>query len=470
MKNKTKYGINAIFTTIVVIVAVILINAIVSNLDSKLPLKIDLTEKKIYELSEHTKEVVGNIDKDIDVYALYPVNTTANQYITYAEEYMDRYSSLSKHFKVTYIDPYDNPNFAKKYEAQGLAVNVGSIILECGDKVEAVTMDQMYNQNSYTGSMNIDMERKLTTAVANVTGQSRTSKVYFTQGHDEYASVALKTELTNNGYICENIATAVVGIPEDCDLLIYMSPVKDLTGEERDVLDNYLDKGGKVIFFFEPGTERPQRLGEYLKEWGLEVRGDYVIETDPNNAFRLQNGLTIPAPKLLAHSINDILIERKSVFMAPSSSSIIIEENNIRNTSITPLMKTTNKAYGKTNLASGTLDKEEGDHVGEMILAAISENQGGNYGKIMVMGTLQAIELNGMLNESSYANGDFILNAAGYLTESNASTEIRPKLISASSLKMSQAQVVLVWIALQYLIPILIFVIGLVVWLKRRYK
>ncbi len=470
MKNKTKYGINAIFMSIVVVVAVILVNAIVSSLDSKLPLKVDLTEEKIYELSDHTKEVVKNIDKPINVFALYPANTSANQYITYAEEYLNRYSAMNKNFKVTYIDPYDNPNFAKKYEAQGLAVNIGSIVMECGDKVEAVTMDQMYSQNSYSGSMSIDMERKLTTAIANVTGQGKTTKAYFTEGHDEFVSSALRSVLADNGYICETAATAVVGIPEDCDLLIYMSPNKDISAEERDALDKYLDNGGKAMFFFEPGAERPERFSQYLKEWGIEVRGDYVIETDPNRAFRLQNGLTIPAPNLLEHSINNNLIERNLVFMSPSSSSIVTDKNNVRNAIVTPLMKTTDKAYGKVNLASETLDKEKGDNEGEMILAAISENQGGGYGKIMVMGTVQAIELNGVLEESSYANGDFILNAAGYLTENAASMDIRPKLISASSLKMSQAQVALVWIVLQYLLPILIIAIGLVVWLKRRYK
>ncbi len=470
MKNKTKYGINAIFTTIVVVVAVVLVNAIVSSLDSKLPMKVDLTEEKIYELSQHTKEVVKNIDEDINVYALYPANTNANRYITYAEEYLKRYSALNKKFKVTYIDPYNNPNFAKKYEAQGLTVSSGSVVMECGDRVEAVTMDQMYNQNSYSGAMSIDMERKLTAAIANVSGQGSSAKVYFAEGHDEYVSGALRTALTDSGYVCESAATAVVGIPEDCDLLVYMSPNKDLSAEERDALDKYLDGGGKAMFFFEPGAERPERISQYLKEWGIEVRGDYVVEVDPNRAFRLQSGLTIPAPNLLEHSINDNLIERKLVFMAPNSSSIVIDKNNIRNAIVTPLMKTTDKAYGKVNLASETLEKESDDNEGEMILAAISENQGGDYGKVMVLGSLHAIELNGVLEESGYANGDFILNAAGYLTENTASMDIRPKLISASSLKMSEKQVAWVWIALQYLIPVLIIAIGLAVWFKRRYK
>ncbi len=470
MKNKTKYGINAIFMSVVVVVAVILINAIVSGLDSKFPLKIDLTGKKIYELSDYTKAVVRNVDKEINVYALYPANTGANKYISYAEEYLNRYSALNKHFKVTYIDPYDNPNFAKKYVTQGIEVSAGSIVLECGEKVEAITIDQMYSQSSYSGSTSIDMERKLTTAISEVSGQSKTAKVYFSEGHGEYVSNFMRNYLTNNGYICDSIATAVTGIPDDCDLLVYMSPEKDLSAEERNALDKYLDGGGRAMFLFEPGTARPNRLMQYIEEWGIEVRSDYVIETDANRVFRLQNGATIPAPYLMEHSINNNLIERKLVFMSPSGSSIVTHENNIRNAKVSPLMKTTDQAYSKVNLASDTIEKEPGDNEGEMILAAISEETEGGKGKIMVMGTTMAVELNGILDESSYANGDFVLNVSGYLTESTASMDIRPKMISASTLNMSQAQISLTWIVLQYLIPILILAVGLVVWLKRRYK
>lgn len=470
MKNNTKFGINAIIITIVTVAAVILVNAIISTISSKLPMKIDLTKDRVYEFSQHTKEVMKKIDKEINVYALYPSNTNANEYITYAEEYLAKYSALNSKFKVTYIDPYTNPNFAKKYEKQGETINAGSVILECGDNVKVVTMDQMYQQNNYTNSVRIDMEKKITAAVISVTGQGKTAKAYFAQGHDEVQSSALKSQLEENGYSCSEVSTATAGIPSDCDLLIYMSPIKDLTAQERDALDGYLDGGGKAMFFFEPGTERPERIASYLAEWGITVRNDYVIEEDADYAFRLQNGMTIPAPKLMEHDITKNLISQKLVFMAPASSSIETNSNNVRNAVLTPLLQTTEKAYGKVNLASQTLEKEDGDNEGVQTLAVLSENQGGNYGKVMVLGSVQAIELNGILTESSYANGDFILNAAGYMTQSDTSLDIRAKEISASSLTMNKTQIVIVWLILQYLLPIIIIAAGLTMWLKRRYK
>lgn len=470
MKNNTKLGINALLITAITVAIIILLNAIVSAISSKLPLKIDLTADKVYEFSNYTKEVMKAVDKEVSVYALYPSNTGANEYITYAEEYLEKYEALNKNFKVTYIDPYSNPGFAKKYEEQGETITAGSIIFECGDAVKVVDMEQMYNFNQYSGETDIDMEKKITAAVLEVTGQRAGAKIYFTEGQDEYNSAQLATALKENGYEYESLNISINGIPEDASLIIMLSPSKDLTSEARDTLDHYLDKGGKALFVFEPGKAVQPRIAEYLSEWGIAANGDYIIESDSNHAFQFQNGLTIPAPKLAEHTINENLIKQKLVFMAPSASSLTLNSNNMRYAILTPLLTTSEKSWGKVNLASSNAKKEDGDFQGPLTVAALAEMQGEARGKIMVLGTLQALELTGILEETSYANGDFILNSIGYLTETASSMDIRAKVISASRLTMNQSQVALVWILLQYVLPIIIIIAGLVVWFKRRYK
>ena len=470
MRKNTKFGINALIITLVTVAAVILVNAVISTIAGKVPMKFDLTQDKIYEFSEHTKEIMSEIDKEINVYALYPANTNANEYITYAEEYLAKYEALNKNFKVTYIDPYSNPNFAKKYETQGETISAGSIILECGDNFRVVTMNQMYTTNSYTGATSIDMEKKITSAVMHVTGQEGTTKVYFVEGHDEYASTELALALAESGYKYDSINIGAKGIPEDAAMLIMLAPSKDLTAEERDALDTYLDNGGKALFAFEPGMPPLERLSSYLAEWGIVPRNDFIVENDPDHAFRIQTGMTIPAPSFVEHDITENLISQKLVYMTPSAGSLELDKNNIRRAELTPLMTTSEDSWGKVNLTSGTLDKEDGDNEGPLTVAALSEMPDENRSSIMVIGSLTAIELSGILQESSYANGDFILNAIGYITETDNSMDIRAKVISASSLTMSQSQVVITWVLLQYILPIIVIVIGLIVWLKRRYK
>ncbi|MBQ2613944.1 MAG: GldG family protein [Clostridia bacterium] len=469
MKRNTKFGINALLVTLVTVAAVILVNAVISTIAGKVPMKIDLTRDRVYEFSEHTKEMMESLDQEIKVYALYPTNTNANEYITYAQEYLSKYEALSKNFKVTYIDPYTNPGFAKKYETQGEAISAGSMILECGDQVKVIPMEEMYTTNKYTGATSIDMEKKITAAVMQVTGKAGATKVYFVEGHDEFTSVQLATALTENGYECQNIHIGVAGIPQDAALLVVLAPAQDLTAEEIDALDRYLDGGGKALFAFEPGQQPLERLNGYLAEWGVVPRNDFVVENNPDRTASMQ-GLAIPIPSFEKHQITERLIERKMIYIMPSVGSLELNDQNIRHTQLTPLLTTTKDSWGKVNFASETMEKEEGDHEGPLTIAALSEMADFSGSGIMVIGSLSAIEYNGILQESSYANGDFILNAVGYLTKTENNMNIRAKLISETNLTMTQGQVALVTVLLQYVLPILIILAGLIVWLERRYR
>ncbi len=470
MKNNTKLGLNAVIITVITIVAVILFNAVISTALSKLPLKIDLTENKVYEISNYTKKVMAGIDEEITVYALYPANTSGNEYVTYAEEYLAKYEALSKNFKVTYIDPYNNPSFTKKYEDMGLKINIGSIILECGDSVETISMNDMYSSNQYSGETSIDLEKKLTAAIVNVTNEGGKPKVYFTEGHGEYQGAQLSSILNENGYECDTVNIAINKVPNDAEMLVIMSPTKDFTAEERDALDEYMDNGGKAMVVVEPGKPSLPRLDGYMAEWGITASGDYIIEGDANRAFKFQNGLTIPAPILAEHEITESLNQQKLVYMAPAASSLKADADNIRGAIITPLLTTSSKSWGKINLAAQTTAKEDGDNEGPLTVAALAEMDTENPGKMAVFGSLQAIELSGIMEETSYANGDLVLNVVAYLTERNVSMDIHAKVISAPRLTMSQGNVTVVWMLLQYILPVLVIAAGLIVWLKRRYK
>lgn len=467
MKNSTKFGLNAVIFTAITVAAVILLNAILSVVSSKIPMKIDLTREKVYALSENTKEIMKKVDKEINVYALYPANTGSNEYITYAEEYLSRYSALNKNFKVTFIDPDKNPGFAKKYEEQGQQISTGSIILECGDKVKTVAFSQMYSTNDYTGSTSIDLEKKLTAAVANVSGLSGDAKIYFTEGHNEDDAAGLVSALEDDGYAHETVNIAVSGIPDDATAIVIAAPTIDLSAEERDALDKYLDNGGKAVVIAQTGVEGLDRLYEYLAEWGTVPRGDFVVETDTNRFVNLYN-MPTPLPELEEHDITKNLISQKLVYIAPMAQSIELNEDNTRNAKITSLLSTTDKSYGKTDLGFTSYEKEDGDVEGPLTLAALAED--GNGGKVFVIGSLTAATTGSIIGEQSYANGDFIMNTFGYLTESNSSMNIRAKEISASKLNINQTQYVLTYIIIQYILPLIIIVAGLTVWLKRRYK
>ena len=136
---------------------------------------------------------------------------------------------------------------------------------------------------------------------------------------------------------------------------------------------------------------------------------------------------------------------------------------------MTSLLETSKNSWGITDLQRSNTQKAEGDISGPLSLSAISEKSDGTGGSVLVLGSLQAVETDGILEESSYCNGDFVLNAFSYMTQKGDSLNIRAKIISAERLTMTEMQVKVISIVLQYVLPILILAAGLLVWLRRRY-
>ena len=115
------------------------------------------------------------------------------------------------------------------------------------------------------------------------------------------------------------------------------------------------------------------------------------------------------------------------------------------------------------------IDKEEGDTSGPLCLAAISEKQTDKAPKVLVIGSASGT-LSSVLEEKSFLNGDFMLNSINYLSGSSDSSAIRAKQISPEVMTMTESQVGMWIIILQYVLPAIIIILGLIVWIRRRFK
>lgn len=468
-KIKLKMNVTSALITAVVLVCVIFLNAIVSIIGDKISLKADLTRDKVYEFSQQTKDVMKNLDADVNAYALIP-DSIQSEYLDYIEDYLSKYAALSKHFKIEYFDPYENPQIMQKYADEENQAGIGSVIIECGEKYKVITLNQMYQQNSYSGVEKIDLERKVTNAIMSVAGMLETAKIYYVSGHGEYYPHYLDAAIENDGFKGEELNISTSGIPEDASIIISVCPTADLTAQERDAIDEFTDKGGKFVFIATAGLEKMERIDAYLEEWGIALNYDFVVEADSSKA--LASGSTgtvpIPVPTINEHSITSKIMDSESPLPMPYSMSMS-DVKSANSAVVTKLLTTSSKSYGKTDVKSQSINRQAGDISGPLTVAAISENQT-TGGSVLVIGSLQAIETPGLLDEGAYLNGDFILNAINYLTGGEGDTGIRAKQISAETMTMKDVQVVFLNLILQWVIPFAILLIGLIVWLRRRYK
>ena len=117
-----KYGSYASIMTAIVVVAVIVINLMVSSFD----IKFDLTENKLYSLSEDTITLVEGLDEEVTITSVYAEGSE----ITVITEILEKYATYSDKIIIKNADPYTNPAFAAKYAQYGDVVSIGSVVVE----------------------------------------------------------------------------------------------------------------------------------------------------------------------------------------------------------------------------------------------------------------------------------------------------------------------------------------------------
>jgi ABC-type uncharacterized transport system involved in gliding motility auxiliary subunit len=461
--KKVKYGTNAAIITAAFIAILIVINLIVGSF----PLKADLTKNKIFTFQEQTLDVLKNLKQPVNVYALFPQGNEQPM----VKEILDRYARKSDKIKVEVIDPVKNPAFVKKYDKEGNGVPQGSIIFESGEKFKVVNPYDLFNYDYQMQSVDsIAAEQRFTSAIMFVTSE-KVPAVYFTQGHGETDLPGAKEILERENFKSGNVNLFTEEIPEDAELIIISSPKRDFDASEIEKLDKYFDKGGRAAFLFDVAKDELPKLEAYMKEWGIALRKDLVIESNKKN---YSQNPTYLIPDMQSHDITGRLKSNELMMLVPVARSLEVlftEQNGIK---VTPLLKSSGQSWGKVNLESKTAQKQPEDTAGPLDIAVAIERA--NYGdnkklkdtKILVMGNAAFLDSQ-MLSIPGIANVDFFMNSVNWAQDKEENITIRPKSLESERMAISQVQVLLNAALVILVIPFAVFILGGVVWMRRRH-
>ena len=467
MKN-IKYKLNSWVITAVVIVGVILLNLIITTLSTKIPLKIDMTKGQQFEITTETKENLKALSKDIKL----TVIGTEEQASPIIKEYITRYKSMTGKLSVEYIDIYKNQPLLYSYEQKGENLSQNDILLECDGNYKIVSAAGIYSQtfSPDEGQQNysFELESKLTNAIVTVSGMMKESVIYFLEGHGEQVSRGFSEIIKMQGHKTSVISIASAEIPEDARLLISYAPTADLTVDECERLDKFLENGGNLLVAYMPGGQRMERFESYLSEWGITPQHEIVLEKDAN--YKSAND-AIFLPNLIEHEITKNLISQKLSYIVAGSISFKIAAENTQRATVKSIMTTTNKAIGKNPLTSTTYEAEEGDTKGPFNLVVISEKTYPEVSRVMAVGSVDSIEAGSQVT-ATRANTDFAANIISFMTNNTQNLQIAPKIVTTGQIlpeKITEAGINLLYLGLVWILPIIIIVIGLVVWLRRRY-
>ena len=118
---KWKNGSYSLGIIAVMIVIVIIINLIVAKLPSDIR-EIDISTNQIYSIGNTTKEVLNNLDQDVEIIILAEEGKIDQR----IEQLIDNYTASSKHIKKTVIDPVLHPSALTEYDT-----TANNVVVKC---------------------------------------------------------------------------------------------------------------------------------------------------------------------------------------------------------------------------------------------------------------------------------------------------------------------------------------------------
>ena len=468
----TKHGAYSVGVTAAVVAIVVVLNLIIGQLPEKYR-SIDVSNTKIYEISDTSKTLLKNLDQKITMKVL-ANEEEADECI---RTFLSKYSGLSKNISVEWIDPVLHPSVLEENDA-----SENTIIVSCEETGKTTTVafrdmivTDMYSYY-YTGTASeseFDGEGQLTGAVNYVVNDAG-QQVYRTIGHGEATLSSTITDLMNkNNYQVEEWNLLMEGsVPEDCELLLINAPTKDLTEEERTAIETYLGQGGDVMLLLgEKNAAEMPNFAALMKTYGMEPADGYIA--DPERCYQGNYYYLFPQLSLSDEMADGISSEMVLVINAHGFTVTDAARDTITTTAF---MNSSDHAYAITeekqtegSYALGAVavetieDETESESTEKSETTEDSETKESRF-TVISAGSLIDSQITDTF--TTLENTTIFMNAVTANFDGVENLSIEPKSLS---IEYNTVQHIGVFSLLVIFgIPVLILVVGFVVWFKRR--
>ena len=483
VSRQVRYGTNVGIAVLLVTGIAVIVNVIVVQ---RFDTSADWTGDKIYTLSDQTKNILHGLDREVRVIAFFSLNGANDQLARdrqRAKYLLEMYQRETDKLTVEFVDPHSG---AMQQQEYGIQFD-GTTVFESGGVREQITT--------------VD-EQKFTSSILKVV-RDELAKIYFLTGNEEQAIDGLdqyqgysytKEELEKQNYRVETLSLAAQPeVPADCAVLIIPGPKAPLMTHAVNAISRYLDKNGKLFLMLDPSMnsagEPNQGLVDLMDKWGVTVGNDLVLDfIQP--AYFLVGGGRPNAPTPIAFEFHQITQEVNRQVTFQLARSVTPKTNAGSTLNVKSLIKTTDgigESWGETKReVDGTFTTNPSYTEGEdtpppVSLAVAVERKDGasSTGNPLADDPSEASETRiVVVGDSDFTTnfffhgtggGNFFLNVVNWLTLEEDLIAIRPVDLSERSLRMMTShEVAFVRLTAIFLIPLIIFLIGVGVWWRRR--
>lgn len=478
-----KHGSMSVVLTVVFIAAVVVVNIIVGLISERFNTTADLTNTGLYTLEEKTEDYLANtLDTDITLTVLRTEKDFEEQSTAYKQinELLKKMEMTGGHIRINYLDLDQNPNYTSQFKGETLAANY--IVVECEKTGRHKILSpydyfsfnqsylQTYGQYVVEGS---NIEQEAVSAMLAVSNED-VIRVAFTEGYGESNSTALQNLLSKNGYEIETInLTTTDAIDPDIDFVIMYAPSIDPDASQLSKLDNYLDNGGaygKNVFYF-ASTTQPEtpNVESFLNDWGVSVGYDRIGQSDANYlissmtlfAHLQQISDTEYTSGVLGSSLYTLGADLRPVYVLDrSSNDREVLMTTYDNAFLYPLGVGLDENFNIDTAESGTFND---------IVMSSHVHTNGAKSRLCVVGSVQ-LSGDSFLSYNNANNPELFLGIFNNISGKDDGVTIKTKTFSNVTFEMNAATANTLAVVLCIVIPVLVIVLGIVIWVRRRHR
>jgi ABC-type uncharacterized transport system involved in gliding motility auxiliary subunit len=473
----------------------------------------DWTEHSIYTLSERSKAVLDELDRDVEMWILL---SEAEPGFGELRNLLARYRAESDRITLHYVDPDRDPGryreVAQRFGLGAMIMGESEVsdvaaVIAAGDRHWEITRDDLVStqfdplDDEGEVELNVEGERAITGALVELT-TGRPTKVCVTRGHGEMqvsggsrSLAGFAGEMRRENLELEEIETrGQRAVPDDCDAVAVIGPEVAFTEPEAESLRRYVREGGNLLVALDPIPDSDQTalspigLEGVLRDFGVRVDRSIVIE--PNPALLPAGGGHPLGPFAVVDWGEHPITEP---FTGLGLPLVVTEARSVRPVDegrATVLFRTSEQSFAETDLRSlqqgaAALEADAADIEGPVplgvaaraeVLAARGDDDGDDGqdgdeesagGRVVVLGdaTLFASEF---LAQPTVVNRQLASAILGWLTERDALIAIESRTIEQQPVTMTQEDVSNLFLRVVVLIPLAFIFLGFAVWWNRR--
>lgn len=470
-KRSFKYGSMATAFTAIFIAIVILLNVGITILAQKYPMNIDLTKDKDYGISQESIDYIKKLSSPVKI-TFFATKNLLDTNATQAHKVVAEFPKYNSNISIDYIDYDKNPTAVAAYPDENISQGdlVVSAEVDGKTRYKHIALNDLYltqmNQQTYQQeTIGLQAEQQIDSAIDYVTSE-KLPKIVFSEGHSEVPSTDLQTLYKNANYQVSTLALSSKELSADIDALVIVAPQADFSNDEISKIDTWVKNDGKfgknIFVYLDPRLEALPNLESYLDEWGVKAETGVIY--DKANNFN-NTAFTVMASTVNSDVVGKgISTDIKTAVATARPLTITFDSKGNRQTS--KVIEVGESAQVLKDLSGST---NGSDPKGPFtVMTRTTMGDATNVSNMIVSGSYEMATA-AQLKESNKNNTKVLTGIANTLMAKKPTITVASKYNNTATLSLTTVQRIIIVVVFTVIIPIVLIVLGIVIWLRRRH-